>query len=121
MNLLRMGVAVPLSEGKSQDTISKNIGQLISENYPPKQAAAIAYSKARGDTNDALNKCAAALDSVAKRIDSLLIRQRTGHEKSRHDARNDAASSELKELPKRARRRAPGGEDMSRQLSLFDV
>ena len=37
---------MPLSEGKSQDTISKNIKKLIDEGYPKKQAVAIALSKA---------------------------------------------------------------------------
>jgi hypothetical protein len=90
--------------------------------YASRNAGTISgVDSARPDTNDALSKCAAALDSVSKRIDSLLIRQRTGHEKSRHDGRNDAVNSELKELPKRARRRATAGEEMSRQLSLFDA
>jgi hypothetical protein len=36
----------PLSDGKSQKTISKNIRTLVKEGYPVKQAAAIAYKKA---------------------------------------------------------------------------
>lgn len=36
--------------------------------------------------DDALTKCADTLASLSRRMDSLLIRQRTGHEKSRHDA-----------------------------------
>lgn len=37
---------MPLFHGSSRKTISKNIGTLISEGYPKKQAVAIAYSKA---------------------------------------------------------------------------
>jgi hypothetical protein len=32
-----------------------------------------------------LRVCADRLDDLSRRMDSLLIRQRTGHEKSRHD------------------------------------
>lgn len=38
---------MPLKEGKSKKTISKNIKTEIEHGKPPKQAAAIAYSKAR--------------------------------------------------------------------------
>lgn len=37
---------MPLKKGKSKETISKNIKTLIHEGKDPKQAAAIAYSKA---------------------------------------------------------------------------
>jgi hypothetical protein len=40
---------MPLKSGSSQETISSNIGTEIRHGKDPKQAAAIAYSKARGD------------------------------------------------------------------------
>lgn len=40
---------MPLKSGSSQATISQNIVTEIRHGQDPKQAAAIAYSKARGD------------------------------------------------------------------------
>jgi hypothetical protein len=40
---------MPLKSGSSKETISSNIGTEINAGKDPKQAAAIAYSKARGD------------------------------------------------------------------------
>lgn len=37
---------MPLASGSSKKTISKNIGKLIAEGYPNRQAAAISYEKA---------------------------------------------------------------------------
>ena len=42
---------MPLASGKSQATISKNIATEVRAGKPVKQAAAIAYSKARGDAD----------------------------------------------------------------------
>lgn len=76
---------MPLQEGSSKAVISENIATEVRAGHPVKQAAAIAYSKARGDADDTLQKCADALADVSRRMDSLLIRQRTGHDKSKHD------------------------------------
>lgn len=37
---------MPLQSGSSQDTISKNIEELIKSGHPPDQAKAIAYKEA---------------------------------------------------------------------------
>lgn len=37
---------MPLQEGKSKETIKRNIAELIRSGYPKKQAVAIAFSKA---------------------------------------------------------------------------
>jgi hypothetical protein len=44
---------MPLKKGSSQNTISKNIAELIRSGYSREQAAAIAYSKAAKDSNSA--------------------------------------------------------------------
>lgn len=38
---------MPLKKGKSKKVFSKNVETLMNENYPQKQALAIAYSKKR--------------------------------------------------------------------------
>jgi hypothetical protein len=64
---------MPLESGKSQATISKNIAteRRAHPSMDPKQAAAIAYSKARGDAMGKLDKVADAVASLVDRIDSM--------------------------------------------------
>jgi len=52
--------SMPIESGSSQKTISRNIATEINAGKPPKQAAAIAYSKARSDID-------ARLDSICAR------------------------------------------------------
>lgn len=44
---------MPLQSGPSKEVVQANIEKLIREGYEPKQAAAIAYSKAGGDSDSA--------------------------------------------------------------------
>lgn len=55
---------MPLEEGKSQEVISRNIATEVRAGKPQDQAAAIAYSKARGD---------AVSESSAKKIEAAVI------------------------------------------------
>ena len=59
---------MPLESGKSQATISKNIAteRRAHPSMDPKQAAAIAYSKARGDAMGKLDKIADAVATLAE-------------------------------------------------------
>ena len=59
---------MPLQSGSSREAISENIAELRRSSYPPKQAEAIAYSKARGDAVqamcDSIGQMKAACDAV---------------------------------------------------------
>jgi hypothetical protein len=72
---------------------------------------------ARPDAAEAMQKCADALVKISERVDSLLIRQRTGHERSLHDDARKDAEQEVKELPERASRKAAASD----QLNLLDL
>lgn len=56
---------MPLKEGKSEETISKNIETEVNHGKDPKQAAAIAYSEARR-TGDAVTVGISGVDAIAK-------------------------------------------------------
>jgi hypothetical protein len=59
---------MPLEKGSSQETISRNIATEVRAGKPVKQAAAIAYSTARGDRMDELMSAA---DALERRMDAL--------------------------------------------------
>lgn len=68
---------MPLETGSSKEVISKNIATEIRSGKDPKQAAAIAYSKARGDDAEAahwsskLDSVLVACDGLTSRLDAL--------------------------------------------------
>jgi len=61
---------MPLKEGSSRETISQNIATEIRAGKDPKQAAAIAYSKARGDEETVASR----LDALSQQLDGLASR-----------------------------------------------
>lgn len=63
---------MPLKEGNSREAISQNIAIEIRHGHDPKQAAAIAYSKARGDGIDSakLHAFADAVERLASKLDT---------------------------------------------------
>lgn len=75
---------MPLKSGSSQETISSNIAteRRAHPSMDPKQAAAIAYSKARGDKIDAIADSFATLAHDGRRlrdrVDSLGKRRSRG-------------------------------------------
>jgi len=58
---------MPLHAGKSQETISKNISEMVHHGHPQKQAVAAALKKSREDALAAIEKA----DSLIKRCDAL--------------------------------------------------
>lgn len=75
---------MPLKEGSSSETISANIATEVRAGKDPKQAAAIAYSKARGDTGikalaDCISAAAYAITGLTKRVDAYAARRADDH------------------------------------------
>lgn len=65
---------MPLESGSSKATISNNIATEVRAGKPQKQAAAIAYSKARGDTvldSDKIMKLMDCADQLSARFDAM--------------------------------------------------
>jgi hypothetical protein len=67
---------MPLKSGSSQETISSNIATEIRAGKPKEQAAAIAYSKARGDTMSKMDEIISKTDALVKRMDAFTARRR---------------------------------------------
>ena len=80
---------MPLETGSSQATISKNIATEVRAGKPVKQAAAIAYSKARGDENaswhERLDSLVSACNTLVKRCDAAV----QSHDLMRNDSEED--------------------------------
>ena len=63
---------MPLESGASRAAVSHNIATEIRAGKPPKQAEAIAFSKARGDSVAArVDAMVAATDALVKRLDAV--------------------------------------------------
>jgi hypothetical protein len=67
---------MPLETGSSKAAISKNIATERNAGKPEDQAVAIAYSKARGDSDWGcrLDAACAAVEGIAKRVDAACAR-----------------------------------------------
>lgn len=73
---------MPLESGKSKEAFSHNVSTEVKAGNPQKQAVAIAYSKARGDSSNVaaldpvkLDACISKMDSIAKRFDKRLMKK----------------------------------------------
>ena len=96
---------MPLEPGSSQETISHNIGveRKAHPSMDPKQAAAIAYNKARGDMDkldricDAIGGLNARVDAVeAARKDAMTPEQKAERNRKAQDEYNSLSEDEKK-------------------------
>jgi hypothetical protein len=79
---------MPLKEGTEPETISENIRRELHAhpNMDRKQAAAIAYSKARGDVmplSQKVDAIVAKTDAIVKRFDEFMTHRRLADEQKR--------------------------------------
>jgi hypothetical protein len=114
---------MPLKEGSSAETRSENITTEIRAGKDPKQAAAIAYAKARGDTVPAgletvIDAVCAMCDSVNKataRLDAYCDDRRVIGGVSHGDVETitavDEWSEEAREAAAKARAKSGGYEE----------
>lgn len=127
------GDVMPLKEGSDRETISENIATEVRNGKDPKQAAAIAYSKARGDEAGAVAALAADVASLADatvklaaRVDAYCSRQ-DDHRvvggvhlpapaigDALSDIRSDEWSEEAREAAAKARAGKSGGGTVSK-------
>jgi hypothetical protein len=93
---------MPLESGSSQETISKNIATEIRAGKSKEQAAAIAYSKARGDvmSSDAekLDQIVSKTDSLSKRMDAFMARRRLRQDATRKQMADARIAKDTKKL-----------------------